>query len=320
MLKNSLHNRMIAYGPVPSRRLGRSLGVNHIPPKTCTYSCVYCQLGRTDNMLCDRKEFYGAESVIKDVGEKVKATSDKIDYVTFVPDGEPTLDIDLGDEIRAVKRLGLKTAVICNSSLLWMEDVRDDLAEADWVSLKVDAVTPDVWRRIDRPHGTLDPETVLDGMREFSAVYKGYLATETMLIKSLNDGDEVGLVADFIQKLTPDRSYIALPTRPPADDWVKPADEEAVNRAYQVFSERLQDVEYLIGYEGNAFSSTGNLVEDLLSITAVHPMREEAVTSLIERTGSGWEAVKKLIDEGRLVELEYLDKKFYMRKISSRAK
>ena len=309
---------MIVYGPVPSRRLGRSLGVNHVPPKTCTYSCVYCQLGRTDNMICDRREFYNPDEIIKQVEEKVKSTGDRVDYVTFVPDGEPTLDVNLGAEIEAVKGLGVKVAVICNSSLLWMEDVRSDLMEADWISLKVDAVTPETWRRVDRPHGRLDPETVLEGIRQFTAEFGGFIATETMLVRGINDGDEVDAVAHFLGELDLDQSYIALPTRPPAESWVRPADEGVVNRAYHVFSDSLRNVEYLIGYEGNAFASTGDLEEDLLSITAVHPMREEAVRSLLKRTGSGWMDIERLISEEKIVELEYLDKKFYMRKISSR--
>lgn len=311
---------MIVYGPVPSRRLGRSLGVNHVPPKTCSYSCVYCQLGRTDNMICERRQFYEPEIVFEKVREKVEAVEEDIDYITFVPDGEPTLDLNLGKMIDAVKGLGVKTAVIGNASLLWMEDVRHDLMNADWVSMKVDAVTEDTWRRVDRPHGKLDHGTVLEGMREFSREYGGTLSTETMLVKGFNDGEEPNHVAGFLRELDPDISYVAIPTRPPAEGRVKPADEEAVNRAYQVFSGVLRDVEYLIGYEGNAFASTGDLEMDLLSITAVHPMREDGVRALLRRDDSSWEEVERLIREEKLVELDYLDNKFYMRRISSRSK
>ena len=311
---------MIVFGPVPSRRLGRSLGVNHVPPKTCSYSCVYCQLGRTDNMICERRRFYDPERIVKEVREKVEAVEEDIDYITFVPDGEPTLDVNLGVMIDAVKGLGVKTAVIGNASLLWMEDVRHDLMNADWVSVKVDAVTEDAWRRVDRPHGKLDHGTVLEGIRMFSREYGGTLSTETMLVKGFNDGEEPSHVAGFLRELDPDISYVAIPTRPPAEGQVKPADEEAVNRAYQVFSGVLRDVEYLIGYEGNAFASTGDLEMDLLSITAVHPMREDGVRALLRRDDSSWEAVERLIREEKLVELDYLNNKFYMRRISSRSR
>jgi len=311
---------MLVYGPVPSRRLGRSLGVNHIPPKTCSYSCVYCQLGRTDNMLIDRRRFYDPGHIIEMVREKVEEVGDEIDYVTFVPDGEPTLDVNLGSMIESVNDLGAKTAVIGNASLLWMEDVRSDLMEADWVSMKVDAVTEDMWKRVDRPHGELDHGKVLDGVRAFAKEYGSTLATETMLVEGLNDTEEPNHVARFLEEIEPDVSYVAIPTRPPAEGWVKPAGEEAVNRAYQVFSGVLDDVEYLIGYEGNAFASSGDFEEDVLSITAVHPMRVEAVEALLRRDGSEWGEVERLIGEDKLVELEFMDNRFYMRRISSRAR
>jgi len=312
---------MKAFGPVPSRRLGRSLGINHIPPKVCTYSCIYCQLGRTIRMQSNRSVFYKPEDVVRDVEEKVVKAREKnehIDYLTFVPDGEPTLDLNLGREIELLKPLGISTAVISNASLMWQEDVRNDLLAADWVSLKVDAVTESLWRRVNRPHGALNYEAVFKGMKEFAEVFEGELATETMLIKGINDGvDEAEMVADFLADLTPDKVYVAIPTRPPAETSVKPADERAINRAYQIFEEKLKHVEYLIGYEGDAFAFTGNIEEDLLSITSVHPMREEGVNTLLSKAGSDWSCVERLIKEHRLLELEYQGKKFYMRKLPS---
>jgi len=312
---------MKAYGPVPSRRLGQSLGINHIPPKVCTYSCVYCQLGRTIRLQSERREFYPPDEILRDVEEqidKARTKNEQIDYLTFVPDGEPTLDVNLGREIELLKPLGIRIAVISNASLMWREDVRRDLMAANWVSLKVDAVADELWRRVNRPHRELKHEVVLEGMREFSAVYNGELATETMLVKGFNDSaKEVEKIADFLMDLKPDKAYIAIPTRPPAERWVKPADEEALNRAYQIFNDKLRNVEYLIGYEGNAFAFTGNVEDDLLSITSVHPMREEGVNALLSKADSNWDSVNRLIIENKLVEIEYLGKKFYMRKLSN---
>ena len=312
---------MIAYGPVPSRRLGRSLGVNHVPPKACTYSCVYCQLGRTDRMQLERRAFYPPEEVARSVGERVERAEEqgeRIDFITFVPDGEPTLDVNLGREIDLLRPLGVKIAVISNSSLVWREDVREDLMGADWVSVKVDAVTREGWRGVNRPHGGLELDAVLAGVTAFADDFGGSLVTETMLVRGLNDGDDAERVAGFLGELGPEKAYIAVPTRPPAEGWVLPADEEAVNRAYQIFTEKLGAVECLIGYEGNAFASTGDIEEDLLSITSVHPMREEGVRSLLSRTGAGWEAVERMIGEEKIVELDYMGNRFYMRKIPSR--
>lgn len=309
---------MIVYGPVPSRRLGQSLGINNIPPKICTYSCVYCQLGRTIRIQLRREEFYQPEKLVSDVKARLaelKERKESVDYMTFVSDGEPTLDINLGREIELLRHFDVKIAVITNASLIWDADVRNALAEADWVSLKVDAVSERIWRRINRPYRDLRLEAILDGMVEFSTDFNGTLATETMLIRGINDGrDEVEGIADFLETLSPGKSYIAIPTRPPAERWVRPTDESSINVAYQILSRRL-NTEYLIGYEGNSFASTGDPEEDLLSITSVHPMREEGVEELLKKANSGWEIVKSLVDKGKLVKLEYERKTFYMRKL-----
>ncbi len=316
---------MIAFGPVPSRRLGKSLGVNNIPDKVCSFACVYCQIGRTLRMELERKAFYEPELIFEEVRRKVeeaKRKGEKIDYITFVPDGEPTLDINLGKEAELLKTLGIPLAILTNSSLIWRGDVRDDLLKFDFVSLKVDAVSEELWRRVDRPHKSLSLEKILEGMLEFRRAFKGKLVTETMLIDGIDYGDEFERIADFLAELRPDIAYIAVPTRPPAEGWVKPAKEEVINRAFQAFVEKLGEgrVEYLIGYEGNAFAFTGNVEEDLLSITSVHPMREDAVKEFLRKANVDWSVVEKLLREGKLIELEYSGKRFYMRKLKSREK
>ncbi|MFW6115775.1 MAG: radical SAM protein [Chloroflexota bacterium] len=313
---------MIAYGPVPSRRLGRSLGVNNIPPKICTYSCVYCQLGRTIKMQVEREAFYEPEEVVHDVREKVQdaeAAGEPIDHITFVPDGEPTLDLNLGHEIDLLRPLGIGIAVISNASLVWREDVREELARADWVSLKVDAASEEIWRQVNRPHRRLQLRAIQDGMLAFADDFEGILTTETMLVDGANDSDDaLEEVAHFLARLKPDRAYVAIPTRPPAEPWAHGPDEEAINRAYQIISERVEHAEYLIGYEGNAFAQTGDVEEDLLSITAVHPMREDAVKTFLARAGADWDVVRWLVAQDELVEAEYDGRTFYLRKLNRR--
>jgi len=310
---------MIVFGPVPSRRLGRSLGVNNIPPKVCSYSCVYCQLGRTIKMQSERQTFYEPQEILKEVEEKVaKATEaqEAIDYLTFVPDGEPTLDINLGCDIDLLEPLGINIAVITNASLIWREDVREDLVKADWVSVKVDSTREETWRKINRPHRTLELTTILDGMLEFAETYRGELVTETMLVEGVNDNDDqVREVAEFLTRLKPDTSYLSIPTRPPAEQWAEPPSEEVINRAYQILGKSVEQVEYLIGYEGNAFAFTAGVEEDLLSITAVHPMREEAVEDFLGRASADWSAIHRLIAQGQLIKTEYDGKSFYMRRL-----
>jgi wyosine [tRNA(Phe)-imidazoG37] synthetase (radical SAM superfamily) len=310
---------VIAFGPVPSRRLGRSLGINNIPPKTCTYSCVYCQLGRTLTMQVGRRAFYEPEMVVSDVSAQVtraREAGESIDYLTFVPDGEPTLDIHLGREIERLRPLGLPIAVISNASLIWRQDVRQDLMGADWVSLKVDAVEEAVWRQIDRPHGRLDLSSILDGALEFAREYGGELVTETMLLAGINDGEKhLRAVASHLADLKPARTYLSISTRPPAEAWVQVPDEQTLNRAYQILSEKVRPVEYLIGYEGNAFAFTGDVEGDLLSITAVHPMRQDALRQFLARAGVTWPVVERLVAERELVEVEHDSHTFYLRRL-----
>jgi wyosine [tRNA(Phe)-imidazoG37] synthetase (radical SAM superfamily) len=321
--KNGIATGSIIYGPVPSRRLGRSLGINNIPPKKCSYSCIYCQLGRTVDMQITRQAFYSPVELAGSVSEKVRQLRERnepVDYLAFVPDGEPTLDIHLGQAIELLKNLEIKVAVITNASLIGSSDVRQDLMKADWVCLKTDAVTQEVWKKVDRPHKTVKLDCILNGMLDFSSSFRGELTTGTMLVGNGNESEqECEKIADFLASLKPAKAFLSIPTRPPAER-IEQVTEHALNTAFQIFTSRSLNVEYLIGYEGNAFASTGNAVDDIVSITAVHPMREDAVTDLLKKTGGEWSEVRKLIDEKVLVELEYLKKKFYARKIPGKTR
>jgi wyosine [tRNA(Phe)-imidazoG37] synthetase (radical SAM superfamily) len=311
---------MIVFGPVPSRRLGRSLGINHIPPKVCCYACVYCQIGATPRQEIERRAFYPPVLIEREVTQRVeqlRAAGETIDYLTFVPDGEPTLDRHLGELIDRLRPLGIKIAVITNAALLDRPDVRAELARADWVSLKVDSVHERMWQNINRPHGDLNLPAVLTGMREFAGNFIGTLTTETMLVHMLNDTlPELESVAEFISELGPAIAYISVPTRPPAEPWVEPASEEALNLAYQIFRARLPRVELLTGYEGDAFSSTGDAEQDLLSITAVHPLRADAVAALLARSGASFSVVQGLVARRLLVETEYCGEHFFVRRLA----
>ncbi len=271
-------------------------------------------------MQLEKQEFYKPEKILEFVQDKLKETEkagEKIDYLTFVTDGEPTLDINLGREIDLLKPSGIPIAVITNTSLIWQKDVRDALMKADWVSLKIDTVEEAVWRKLDRPHRLLELPTILEGALEFAGIFKGHLVTETMLLADVNDSDQnLRRTAEFLSLLKPATAYLSIPIRPPAEKWVKPPDENVINRAYQIFMEKIEHVEYLIGYEGSSFAFTGNVEEDILSITAVHPMRDDAVEEFLKRAGANWEIVHRMLEEGQLIETEYGSNKFYLRRFS----
>lgn len=310
----------LIFGPVPSRRLGNSLGINNIPPKECSYTCIYCQLGNTLKLEIDRKEYYSTNKIVSEIKNhlsKLKKPS-SIDYITFVPDGEPTLDINLGKTIKECKQFGIKIAVITNASHIWDSDVQESLHLADWISLKVDTVDETIWHKIDRPHGSLSLNKIMDGMILFSNHFENYLATETMLVKGINDSEEnIIKTSKFIKKLNPMISYITVPTRPPAVSHIEKPSVETINRAYQIFTNNDLSTELIVGYEGNKFSSTGNFEDDILNITAVHPMRKDAVESLLEKNNSNWDTVDKLVREGKLIETIHCNEYFYLRNLKN---
>lgn len=259
---------MLVFGPIPSRRLGQSLGVNNIPPKACSYSCIYCQIGRTTNMRINRKKFYEPLEVYSLVQSKVKQLQEyekKLDYISFVPDGEPTLDKNLGTELDLIKELNIKTAVITNASLLWMDDVKEDLSKADWVSVKIDAVWDDVWHKINRPHGGLSLKNILDSIINFSKSYKGNLVTETMLVSGFNDDlQHIEGIAEQISKINPRKSYLLVPTRPPAEKNIsRVTGEKLIQAAGIINSISGVDVECITADDTEqGFFFTDNIVKD----------------------------------------------------------
>ena len=308
---------MIAFGPVPSRRLGKSLGINNIPPKNCTYGCIYCQVGKTTNMTRVRQEFFKPEDVFGDVQElliKVKKRGEKIDYFTFVPDGEPTLDINLGRAIDLLRLLDHKIAVITNGSLITEQTVQDDLMKADYVTLKIDALDEETWRKTNRPHKDLDLEAIFESMIRFSKCYHGTLTTETMLLDGINImPSHIKRLAEFISNLQPNQAYVAIPTRPTVEKGVKIPDEATINSVFQIFKEKIEPIEYLIGYEGNDVGYSGEIEKDILNIAAVHPLKYESIEKLLEKANANWGLVEKLLSQEKIKEVQYAGSKFYLR-------
>ncbi len=309
---------MTIFGPIPSRRLGASLGVNNIPYKICSYNCVYCQVGRTLHMQVKRTLYSNPSEVFDEVKKKVeriRETQQNVDYISIVPDGEPTLDSSLGELIERLKELGMPVAVITNSSLTWDKSVQEDLKKADWVSVKIDAISPNTWKQINRPHASLSLDEILQGMQEFAGSYTGTLCTETMLVKELNDNpEELTAIANFIKsRISPYKAYIGVPTRPPAEPWVSRPEPESITAAYAIFTKEGLNAETLTGYESSGFVVTDNPVEEILEITAVHPMRSDAVEDVLNRFGVGEEVLQQLVKEGRIRKVHYEGWDYYIR-------
>jgi wyosine [tRNA(Phe)-imidazoG37] synthetase (radical SAM superfamily) len=290
------------FGPVPSRRLGRSLGIDPIPLKTCNWNCVYCQLGRTTPLTSNRREYYPCDEIVQQVKTALEAhRTGEIDWITFVGSGEPTLHIGLGWMIRQVKTLtSIPVAVITNGSLLYRSDVREELRLADAVLPSLDAGTEALYRTINRPHPHLTFAGLVDGLTAFRQVYAGRLWVEIMLVKGLNDSEAAlkGL-ATVLHGIVPDAIHLSLPIRPPAEPWVQPADEEALMRATAILGETASRIPPL---EGDFdLSGSENLLEAVVAIITRHPMREEELLRSLHRWAPSrvTEALRELAASGR---------------------
>lgn len=212
------------FGPVPSRRLGRSLGVDVIPRKTCTLDCVYCELGPTDKRALRRKEYVPTDEVIDEI-QTALSRGERIDTITFSGSGEPTLHSSLGTMIRAARRMtGIPVAVLTNGTLLHLRQVRRDLAEADIVLPSLDAASTEVFNRVNRPHPQLRLESMIEGLKLFRKEFSGQIWLEVMVVRGFNDGvDEIRTLKEITDQINPDRIQVNTVVRPPAVPQARPA-------------------------------------------------------------------------------------------------
>lgn len=210
------------YGPVPSRRLGFSLGIDPVPFKTCSLDCIYCQLGRTTNKTAERKEYVPAAKIISQL-EEVLSLSRKIDYITFSGSGEPSLNSEIGSLIKKVKKISpTPVAVLTNGSLLFRKDLREDLLNADLVIPSLDAATQEMFERVNRPHPSLKIDKIIDGMREFRKEFEGKIWLEIMLIKGINDGvNHIEKLKETVSELSPDKVQLNTVIRPPSEEFAR---------------------------------------------------------------------------------------------------
>lgn len=276
------------FGPVPSRRLGKSLGIDPIPPKTCNWNCIYCQLGRTRPLNNIRREYIPRDKIFAEV-EQALASSlpGEIDWVTFVGSGEPTLHSSLGWLIRQVKAVtNLPLAVITNGALLCDPILREELSPADAVLPSLDAGSVHLYKKINRPWPKLTFDTYLQGLIDFRQQYTGQLWIETMLIRGLNDTEENLLeLAAALKKIRPDQIHLLLPTRPPAEKWVQSTDEMGLQRTETV----LANVAPVT--TPNSTSTINNaqiirmesLEQTILGIITRHPMQEHELYVLLNQ-------------------------------------
>ncbi|MHA1264764.1 MAG: radical SAM protein [Candidatus Helarchaeota archaeon] len=311
------------YGPVPSRRLGRSLGVDTIPVKTCNFSCVYCQLGRTTTFINERRDFFARNEILREIKTRLALIREEnIDFITFVGDGEPTLCRSLGwllEQVHAVSSLPI--AVITNGALLYREEVREELASADVVLPTLDAGTSETFRKINRPHPTIHFPEMIQGMIDFRKRYSGQIWMEFMAVRGINDTiEELIQIRKHLEPIKPDRLYVNIPIRPPAESWVKPPSNTGLARVRTIFTglARVKTIFEIILPELGEFQIVSQNIEDLkqeiIQIIQRHPMHLKQIEELLNKAGirTPSEFIEELEQKGLLKRLNYQNKVFFI--------
>lgn len=229
------------FGPVPSRRLGFSLGVDVVPFKTCSLDCIYCQLGRTTNKTIQRKEHVASGSVLREI-EEVLRQGKRIDYVTFSGSGEPTLNSEIRKMISRIKKLtSIPVAILTNGTLLYQARIREDLMEADLVIPSLDTVTGGIFETVNRPHPSLEIEEVITGIDTFSQDFGGKVWLEIVLVKGINDSlEEIERVARVTGKMNLERIQLNTVVRPPAEEFAGPLSREDLENMKTVLGEKCE--------------------------------------------------------------------------------
>jgi wyosine [tRNA(Phe)-imidazoG37] synthetase (radical SAM superfamily) len=302
------------FGPLPSRRLGRSLGIDPVPLKACNFSCIYCQLGRTRPLARKRRAFFNMSAILAEVATTLdRYGADFVDWVTLVGSGETTLFSRLGSLIRFVKSMSrLPVAVITNGSLLHLPGVQKELSAADAVLPSLDAGSETLYARINRPHRDFTFEQHTEGLIEFRKTFEGRLWVEVMLVGGVNDStDNLRNVALILERVEPDEIHISTPTRPPAEPWVELPSRESLERASAIFgsvAKVLQPVavDVVSGVDGE-------IADAVLAIVSRHPLREDELVRTLARwvPGRAFETLAHLAEGGRIRVVERHGKRFW---------
>lgn len=268
--------REYVFGPVPSRRLGRSLGVDLVPFKTCPYDCVYCQLGRTTNKTIQRKEWVPIDLIINELKAKLKS---KPDYITLSGSGEPTLFSRLEELIFKIKDItDIPVAVLTNGSLLWLPEVRNALKVADLVVPSLDAGSSRIFEYVNRPHCDITFSKMLDGLVEFRSEYNGKCWLEVFILAGVNTSKiEINNLKACINLISPDKVQVNTVTRPPAESFAEPVSQKQL----QAITEKLYDNAEVIADYRNVHKQQDFTVhcDDVLTLLKRRPCSIEDIAS-----------------------------------------
>jgi wyosine [tRNA(Phe)-imidazoG37] synthetase (radical SAM superfamily) len=302
------------YGPVPSRRLGFSLGIDIVPHKNCSYDCIYCQLGKTTHRTTLRKEYVPTQQILREIRDVLKKNQ-HIDFLTFSGSGEPTLHKDIGYLINEAKKLTkIPVAVLTNGSLLHMSEVRNDLKNADLVIPTLCTADRDIYRMIHRGSETIDIDKVIEGYVRFRKMYNGKIWLELMLIRGINDtSEQIRNLKEVIDRINPDKIQLNTVVRPPSEEHAHPVSLETMQKIKKILGEKC---EIIVDLETN--TTTERHDNQLKRITATIVRRPVTIDDLIKITGMHRAQILKylqVLTKMGTIEISKHNKKEYYRKV-----
>lgn len=298
------------FGPVPSRRLGYSLGIDLVPPKTCTFDCIYCEVGKTTNLTVERQDFNNAEDIIKETKDFLSKYTGRIDFITFTGSGEPTLNIKMGylaDEIR--KFTSIPLALITNTALFSREDVRSEAMKFDVILPSLDSVTEESFKEVNKPHKKINLNDVINGLSLFADEYKGKILLEILFVKGVNDSDkEIIALRRILEKIHVDKVQINTVVRPPAYSNAKPIDESDRERIKNLLGDKV-DVE--LAFNSNSAQKTNASKEDVENLLKRRPCTYEQISSALGIPSEDLNTIIKELEKSNNFRVDKFGEEFY---------
>lgn len=300
------------FGPVPSRRLGNSLGVDIVPSKTCSLDCVYCEVRKTDCLTMDRQEFFDTNLIIDEVKNRYPQLKDSIDVVTVTASGEPTLNSAFGVIAKKLKSFVSKPLVLLtNGTLFGEESVRQDALVYDMVIPSIDAADEETFLKINKPSSLIDFDDMIDGIIKFSKIYRGKLTIEVLLLKGFNDAEEhLRDLSKIIKRINYSLVQLGTAFRPTAYEGVQRlTDEELIDRAFFLKSLGVK-VEPVRNFIGNKVFSMKDKIELFQKLAEMRPLSETDIKALFGEDFY-FDSVLNFVAQGDLLCYDYLGENFY---------
>jgi wyosine [tRNA(Phe)-imidazoG37] synthetase (radical SAM superfamily) len=299
------------YGPVPSRRLGFSLGIDIIPFKTCSLNCIYCQLGPTTQKTIRRKEYFSSSEILSQIKKKI-SSGQRIDYITFSGSGEPTLNTALGKLIREIKKTtSIPVAVLTNGTLLSRKSVRNALMDADLIVPSLDAASLEIFVKVNRPHHSLKLKEIIEGLQKFRKEFKGSIWLEIMLVKGVNDSpSHIRKLKEAIAKIKPDKVQLNTVFRPPTERYARPLNLKDLEKIKKVFG---KNCEIIVEFDREAQKSISeNLEGAILSLIQRRPATLADISiSLGKHKNEIIKYLNFLLEEGKIKSVIHKDLKYF---------